>query len=93
MKILLNKKYGIDSDRLQWILNKNSRPYWFFTDLESLLKAYVEVKMRSSKARNVDQLIYSQKKIVEGLLQALNNISGKDLATKLPIRRRFCDNE
>ena len=87
MAIKLDRNYCIDADKLQWILLKDSRPYWFFTDLESLLRSYAELKMRSSKAKEVEQLIYSQKKIVEGLLQALNKVSEKDLNVNLPIRK------
>ena len=87
VQIKLDSKYGIDSDRLQWILLKDGRPYWFFTDLESLLKAYVELKMRSSKAKSVELLLNYQEKIVTRLSHAINNISKEDLNLNLPIRK------
>ena len=87
MNIPLDNHFSIDSDRLQWILNKNSRPYWFFTDLESLLKSYVELKMRSSKAKDIEKLLDYQEKLTERLTQVFSSISLKDLGVKKPIRK------
>ena len=87
MVIKLDNHYSIDSDRLQWILLKEKRPFWFFTDLESLLKAYVELKMRSSKAKDIEKLLDYQEKLTERLTQVFSSISLKDLNVKSPIRK------
>ena len=87
MNIPLDNHFSIDSDRLQWILLKEEIPFWFFTDLQSLLQSYVELKMRSSKVESVELLLNYQKKLTTRLSQALNNISGKDLKTNLLIRK------
>ena len=87
MKIKLDSHYSIEADNIQWILLKDDRPNWFFTDLESLLKAYVEVKMRSSKAKDIEKLLDYQEKLTERLTQVFSSISKEDLGVKLPIRK------
>ena len=80
--INLDPKYSLTSDNLQWILLKDGRPYWFFQSLEQLLLNYLSLKLRSSNAKLINNLIDSSNKQQERLCTLLTSISFK---SKLPI--------
>lgn len=76
--IKLDSIYSISSDTLNWILLEKERPHWFFQNLVSLLKAYVELKSRGSNAKEVAQLINYQKQLLERVVQVVNKVPAKD---------------
>ncbi|MCK5624223.1 hypothetical protein KAI04_00080 [Candidatus Pacearchaeota archaeon] len=79
MVIKLDQRYSFSADKFQWILLKDDRPFWFFENLECLLKNYVSLKIKDFNAQDINNLIESinkQQELLHKLLTSLD-IGGK----------------
>jgi len=82
MNIKLDSTYSLSADALQWVLLKEGRAYWFFTNLEDLLNDYLQLKLRGSDAKLISSLIDNLNK----KQQRLNTLlTSSEFKAKLPI--------
>ena len=82
MKIKLDKDYFLVSDERQYILRKvNGKGYTvigYYTDIEDLLKNYLDYKGRTAKnITSVGQLLNYKKSLVSSLNKALKPLKIK----------------
>ena len=75
MQIQLTNIYRITGDNRQYILQRLQRNRWinwsFSTDLEVLLKDFIEMNKRLSDVKTIQELIDYQKELVTALNKAL----------------------
>ncbi len=81
IQINLDSKYSITADKFQWILMKEDRPLWFFTNLESLLNDYLNLKIKEKNIKTINGLSQAYKTQQEHLHKVLTTFNSKH---KLP---------
>ena len=80
--INFDSRYAITSDKFQWVLLKDGRPFWFFQNLENLLKSYLSLKIKGCNAKTMNELIECGKQQQEALHSLLTSFNFR---SKLPI--------
>ena len=78
VNIPLDSRYAISSDKHQWILFQDNRPFWFFQNLENLLNEYLRLKIKGSDIKTIQELIEYQKTQQEALCRVLTSIQIQD---------------
>jgi hypothetical protein len=86
VNIRLSEKFSLIEDINCWIITENTRPKWFYTTLYDALRDwYFNEAPKGSRARNELQLLHFLKNAEMRLIQALNNITKRDVDTKTPL--------
>lgn len=78
VNISLDSRYTISSDKHQWILLQDNRPFWFFQNLENLLNEYLRLKIKESDIKTIQELIEYKKTQQEALCRVLTSIQIQD---------------
>lgn len=82
ISIQLDETYWLMADIDQWKLGFKRKDgkieaKWFFMSLESLLKDYVELRIRTEEATSFDQLYQNLLGIIEGLNRLIEPLGVK----------------
>lgn len=82
IKIQLDETYWIMADSDQWKLGFKRKDgiieaKWFYISLKSLLKDYVELRLRVGKATSFDQLYQNLLGIIDGLNRLIEPLGVK----------------
>lgn len=71
MNIKLDSRHSIDSDSRQFILMRDERPFKFFITLEHLIQEYLDLKIRGSQAKRLEDLSNYIKQTKKAIVETL----------------------
>lgn len=79
MNIQLDSNFKLSSDAYQYILMrkyKNSWQCWgYFTKLENSLLEYIQVSLKLSDSKSIDELIQTHKSLLQSVKEAVRPLS------------------
>lgn len=71
VNLRLDEDWSLVSDNKNWILQKDDRYVYFFSDLQQAIQSYFEVKTKCSQARTISGLQEYMKRALRSLENAL----------------------